>query len=58
MRHYNLCTDDCNDIEKQINEMKPEELAEEQEFYDKVMARMLLKRAASHCWCSKFEESA
>ena len=38
--------------------MKPEDIEPDQEFYDKIMARMLVKRAASYAWCSKFDESA
>ena len=37
--------------------MKPEDIEPDKEFYDKVMARMLVKRAAAKAWSSRFDES-
>jgi dyslexia susceptibility 1 candidate gene 1 protein len=57
VRGFALCVEDCDDIVKQINGMKKEELESDQEFYDKIMARTLVKRGAAQAWLSQFDEA-
>ena len=49
-----MCVDDCNDIIAQIKKLKEEEFELDREFYVKIMARTLVKRAAAHVWSSNF----
>lgn len=57
MRHFNLAIDDCNDLETQITGLKEEDQKTDGEFYERILVRALLKRAAAYAWSSKFAES-
>lgn len=52
MRTFNLCVEDINEIVQMIRNMKPEVREADQEFYDKIMARALVKRGAAYAWLS------
>ena len=56
-RNFNLCVDDINDIVSQIRSLKPDEREQDKDFYDKIMARSLVKRGAAHAWLSQFDEA-
>ena len=51
-RNFNLCVDDINDIVSQIRALKPDEREQDKDFYDKIMARSLVKRGAAYGWLS------
>ena len=51
-RNFNLCVDDINDIVSQIRALKPDEREQDKDFYDKIMARSLVKRGAAYAWLS------
>lgn len=57
MRGFDQCIADCDDIESQIKALKREEFESDQEFYTKIMARALVKRAAAKVWVSRFEDA-
>lgn len=57
LRGYVAAVDDCKDIEKQIEGIKKEEYESDRMFYDKIMARALVKRGASQSWLSAFDEA-
>ena len=57
MRAFVAAIDDCNDIVKQIEQVKPEEYESDKVFYDRIMARALVKRGAAHSWQSCFDEA-
>ena len=57
LRGFSACVQDCNDIVKQIEAMKPEEREGDKDFYDKVMARALVKRGAAQAWMSDFDDA-
>ena len=40
-----------------IKSMKPEVREADQEFYDKIMARALVKRGAAYAWLSQFDDA-
>ena len=50
IRAFVAAVDDCTDIVKQIEALKPEEYESDKGFYDKIMTRALVKRGASHSW--------
>lgn len=56
-RAFKLCIDDINDIVAQIAGLKSEEREGDKEFYDKIMARSLVKRGAAYAWLSQFDEA-
>jgi len=56
-RIFNLCVDDINDIVSAIRALKPDEREQDKDFYDKIMARSLVKRGAAYAWLSKFDEA-
>jgi uncharacterized protein (UPF0264 family) len=37
--------------------MKSEDFTLDKDFYEKLMARMFVKRAAANCWASRFDDS-
>jgi len=37
--------------------MKPEEVESDKEFYNKIMARTLVKRGGAYVWVSNFENA-
>jgi tetratricopeptide (TPR) repeat protein len=55
VRAFTHCIEDCNDIETQILALKESE--REDEFYQKMLARMHVKRGAAYCWVSLFDKS-
>lgn len=57
MRSYVGAVDDCIDIVKQIEALKIEEYESDKSFYDKIMARALVKRGAAQSWMSAFDEA-
>ena len=57
VRGFSACVEDCNDIVKQIEGLKPEEFESDKDFYNKVKARALVKRGAAHAWMSDFDEA-
>lgn len=57
VRAFTLCIDDLTDAFKQIEDMKKEEREADQEFYDKMIARSLVKRGASYAWTSQFDKA-
>lgn len=57
LRSYVPAVDDCSDIVKQIEAIKSEEYESDRMFYDKIMARALVKRGASQSWLSSFDEA-
>ena len=40
-----------------IKSMKPDVREADQEFYDKIMARALVKRGAAYAWLSQFDDA-
>jgi hypothetical protein len=52
VRTFNLCVEDIDEIVQMIKSMKPEVREADQEFYDKIMARALVKRGAAYAWLS------
>lgn len=57
LRAFIAAADDCSDIVKQIEALKNEEYEPDKNFYDKIMARALVKRGAALSWMSSFDES-
>jgi hypothetical protein len=57
LRGFSACVQDCNDIVTQIEALKPEEREGDKDFYDKVMARALVKRGAAQAWMSDFDDA-
>ena len=57
LRGYVAAVDDLTDIVKQIEAIKPEEFETDKSFYNKLMARALVKRGAAHSWMSGFEDA-
>lgn len=57
LRGFVAATDDCSDIVKKIEDLKPEEYEADKGFYDKIMARALVKRGAAQSWMSSFDEA-
>ena len=57
LRGYVPAVDDCTDIVKQIEKLKPEEYESDKSFYDKIMCRALVKRGAAQSWMSSFDEA-
>ena len=55
IRNFEGAIEDLNDIEKKIKAQSEEELKDP--FYDKMMARLIVKRAASHSWLSHYDEA-
>ena len=55
VRQFLHCIADCNDIENQILALK--ETEREDEFYEKMLARMYVKRGAANAWVSNFEKA-
>lgn len=55
MRSFTNCIDDCTDIENQILALKDTE--REDEFYQKLLARLYVKRGASNNWISSFDKA-
>jgi dyslexia susceptibility 1 candidate gene 1 protein len=56
-RGFVAACDDCSDIIKHVEGLKPEEFANDKDFYDKIMARTLTKRAACNSWLSNFNDA-
>ena len=57
LRGFVACVDDCSDIVKQIERLNKEEYESDRMFYDKIMARALVKRGAAQSWMSSFDEA-
>jgi len=57
VRSFQPAIEDCTDCMNIIEAMKPEEIAEDKEFFDKIYARALLRRAACNAWTSKFDQA-
>lgn len=57
LRGFVPAVDDCTDIVNQIEAIKPEEYQDDKMFYDKIMARALVKRGAAQSWMSSFDEA-
>lgn len=57
VRTFILCVEDVNEIVQIIRTMKPEVREADQEFYDKIMARALVKRGAAYAWLSQFDDA-
>lgn len=57
VRSFVPAIEDCTDCMTQIEAMKPEDISEDKEFFDKIYARALLKRAACNAWTSRFDEA-
>ena len=57
LRAFVACVDDCSDIVTQIEGLKHEEYQTDKLFYDRIMARALVKRGAAHSWMSSFDEA-
>ena len=57
LRGFVPASDDCTDIINQIEKVKPEEYQSDKMFYDKLMARALVKRGAAQSFMSCFDEA-
>lgn len=57
LRAYELCIEDCMEICEQIRNMKEEEFELDKEFYTKIMARAIVKRAAANVWSSNYPQA-
>ena len=57
LRGFVAAVDDCTDIITQIEGLKHEEYQPDKVFYDRIMARALVKRGAAHSWMSSFDEA-
>lgn len=57
VRGFGACAEDCDDIMRQIEGLKPEEFEADKDFYNKVKARALVKRGAANAWMSNFDEA-
>lgn len=57
LRGFVPAVDDCSDIVKHIEGVKYEEYESDKSFYDKLMARALVKRGAAHSWMSSFDDA-
>ena len=55
MRAYEACVADCDDIEKQIKDLKDAERESDNEFYMKMLGRSYLKRGAAQAWLSQWD---
>jgi dyslexia susceptibility 1 candidate gene 1 protein len=55
VRSFGPAIEDCTECMNAIEAMKPEEIQGDEEFFDKIFARALLKRAACNAWTSQFE---
>lgn len=55
VRGFVACADDCSDIVEQIGKLKQAEYEDDKQFYDKIMVRALVKRAAANSWMSDFD---
>lgn len=55
IRAYDACVGDCDDIERQIKNLKDAEREEDNEFYMKMLGRMYLKRGAAQAWLSQWD---
>ena len=52
VRLFPSCVEECNDIETKINALPEKDRVEDGAFYDKMMGRVYLKRAAALAWLS------
>jgi hypothetical protein len=50
-------SDDCTDIIEQIEKLKDEEFNSDKAFYEKIMARAIIKRAACCFWLSNYKQA-
>ena len=57
VRAFSAGAEDCDDIVRQIEALKPEEFESDKAFYNKVKARALVKRGAANAWMSNFDEA-
>lgn len=57
LRAFEQAVEDCNDITNQIGKLKEEVFEEDKDFYTKIMARAIVKRAGALVWCSKFDHA-
>ena len=55
IRNFEGAIEDLNDIETKIKAQTEEELKDP--FYDKMMSRVIVKRAAAHSWLSHFDDA-
>lgn len=55
VRSFEHCVADCDDIENHIMGLKEDERTDE--FYQKMLARLLVKRGAGYTFMSKFDEA-
>jgi len=55
MRAFTAAVDDFTDIENIINALPDKEREEDNEYYVKMMGRLLLKRGAANAWVSQFD---
>ena len=55
MRNFVAAIQECDDIDSQIENMDKNERRADEEFYDKLLGRMYLKRGAANAWMSQFD---
>lgn len=55
MRCFQQCVEDCAEIVSAINNMKEEDKQGDLQYYDKMLARALLKGGAAKAWISDFD---
>jgi hypothetical protein len=53
-RGFQSFVEDCTEIQVQIDGMSEEQIDEDREYFDKMYARSLVKRAAGYTWSSQF----
>jgi len=56
-RWFQGCIDECNDIERIIGNIPEKERQEDSEYYEKMTARIHLRRGASLAWLSQFDDA-
>lgn len=57
MRQFVAAVEECDVILQQVSNLDKKEREGEKVFYDKIVARATLKRAASQAWIGQFEQS-
>ena len=57
IRGFLACVDECDDIERMINALDKKEFEEDKEYYQKMQARLLLKRGAAQAWLSQYDQA-
>lgn len=55
VRSFIACVDEVADIERIIDSVSKKDREEDQIYYDKIMGRALVRRAAANAWLSQFD---